>query len=160
MLRAKERPQTPYSSDVFSLDSHLSLSRSLGVHQLKLFNFDKYFEIHFDAFDFVIGGILMQDEKLVAFENKKLNETERRWPTHEEELWTVIHYLKTWGHYIGSKDVVVWIDNVTLKYFATQPKLSSKQVRWQNTLVLFNVDIQHKLGKKNGARCAKSKTPT
>jgi len=86
VLRAKERPQTPYSSDVFSLDSHLSLSRSLGVHQLKLLNFDKYFEIHFDAFDFVIGGILMQDEKLVAFENKKLNETERRWPTHEEEL--------------------------------------------------------------------------
>jgi hypothetical protein len=53
---------------------------------LKLLNFDKYFEIHFDAFDFVIGGILMQDEKLVAFENKKLSETERRWPTHEEEL--------------------------------------------------------------------------
>jgi len=54
-----------------------------------------------------------------------------------------------WGHYIGSKDVVVWTDNVTLKYFATQPKLSSKQVRWQNTLALFNVDIQHKLGKEN-----------
>jgi hypothetical protein len=35
----------------------------------------------------------------------------------------------------------VWTDNVTLKYFATQPKLSSKQVRWQ--------DIRHKLGKEN-----------
>jgi hypothetical protein len=55
----------------------------------------------------------------------------------------------TWGHYIGSKDVVVWTNKVTLKYFATQPKLSSKQVRWQDTLVLFNVDIQHKLGKDN-----------
>jgi hypothetical protein len=40
-------------------------------------------------------------------------------------MWAVIHYLKTWGHYIGSKDVVVWTDNVTLKYFTTQPKLSS-----------------------------------
>jgi hypothetical protein len=39
------------------------------------------------------------------------------------------------------------IGNVTLKYFATQPKLSSKQMRWQNTLALFNVNIQHKLGK-------------
>jgi hypothetical protein len=45
--------------------------------------------------------------------------------------------------------VVVWIDNVTLKYFATQPKLSSKQVKWQDTLALFNVDIQHKHGKDN-----------
>ncbi len=38
---------------------------------------------------------------------------------------------------------------MTLKYFATQPKLSSKQMRWQDTLALFNVDIQHKLGKDN-----------
>ncbi len=64
-------------------------------------------------------------------------------------MWAVIHYLKTWGHYIGSKNVVVWTDNVTLKYFATQPKLSSKQVRWQYTLALFNVDIRHKFGKEN-----------
>ncbi len=45
--------------------------------------------------------------------------------------------------------MVVWTDNVTLKYFATQPKLSSKQVRWQDTLALFNVDIRHKPGKEN-----------
>jgi len=45
--------------------------------------------------------------------------------------------------------VVVWIDNVTLKYFATQPKLSSKQVRWQDTLALFTVDIRHKPRKEN-----------
>ncbi len=44
---------------------------------------------------------------------------------------------------------MVWTNNVTLKYFATQPKLSSKQMRWQDTLALFNVDIQHKLGKDN-----------
>jgi hypothetical protein len=64
-------------------------------------------------------------------------------------MWAVIHCLKTWGHYIGSKDVVVWTNNVTLKYFATQPKLSSKQVKWQDTLALFNVDIRHKPGKEN-----------
>jgi hypothetical protein len=64
-------------------------------------------------------------------------------------MWAIIHCLKTWGHYIGSKDVVVWIDNVTLKYFAIQPKLSSKQMRWQDTLTLFNVDIWYKPGEEN-----------
>jgi hypothetical protein len=44
--------------------------------------------------------------------------------------------------------VVVWTDNVTLKYFATQPKLSSKHVRWQDILALFNVDIRYKPGKE------------
>jgi hypothetical protein len=116
---------------------------------LKLPDFDKGFEIYSNASDFVIGGVLVQEGRPVAFESKKLSETERRWPTHEKEMWAVIHCLKTWGHYIGSKDVVVWTDNVTLKYFATQPKLSSKQVRWQDTLALFNVDIQHKPGKDN-----------
>jgi hypothetical protein len=116
---------------------------------LKLPGFDKDFEIHFDAYDFAIRGVLVQERRPVAFESKKLSETKRRWPTHEKEMWAVIHCLKTWGHYIGSKDVVVWTDNVTLKYFATQPKLSSKQVRWQDTLAWFNVDIQHKPGKEN-----------
>jgi len=96
---------------------------------LKLPDFDKDFEIHFDASDFAIGRILMQDGKQTAFENKKLSETKRRWPIHEKEMWVVIHCLKTWGHYIGSKDVVVWIDNVTLKYFTIQPKLSLKQMK-------------------------------
>jgi hypothetical protein len=93
---------------------------------LKLPNFDRDFEIHSDASDFAIGGVLMQEGRPVAFESKKLNKTEQRWPTHEKEMWAVIHCFKTWGHYIGSKDVVVWTDNVTLKYFFTQPKLSSK----------------------------------
>jgi hypothetical protein len=92
---------------------------------LKLSDFDKEFEIHSNASNFAIGGVLVQEGKPVAFESKKLSETERRWPTHEKEMWAGIHCVKTWGHYIGSKDVVVWTDNVTLKYFAIQPKLSS-----------------------------------
>jgi len=113
----------------------------MKVLVLKLLDFDKDFEIHSDASDFAIGGILVQEGRPMPFESKKLSETERRWPTHEKEMWAVIHYFKTWGHYIGSKDVVMWTNNVTLKYFATQPKFSSEQVRWQDTLALFNVDI-------------------
>jgi hypothetical protein len=91
----------------------------------------------------------VQDGRPVAFESKKLSETKRRWLTHEKGMWAVIHCLKTSGHYIGSKDVVVWTNNVTLEYFSTQPKLSSKQVRWPDTLALFNMDIWHKPGKEN-----------
>jgi hypothetical protein len=43
---------------------------------LKLPDFDKDFEIHSDAFDFAIGGILMQDGRPMAFESKKLNKME------------------------------------------------------------------------------------
>ncbi len=65
------------------------------VLMLELFDFDKKFEIHYDAFDFMIRGVLMQDGRQVAFESKKLSETKRKWPTHEKEMWVVIHCLKT-----------------------------------------------------------------
>jgi hypothetical protein len=42
------------------------------AHVLKLFDFDKDFEIYFDASDFTIGRILVQDGKLVLFENQKV----------------------------------------------------------------------------------------
>jgi len=85
---------------------------------LKLPDFDKDFEIHFNASSFAIKGVLVQDGRLVTFESNKLSEIKRRWPTHEKEMWAMIHYLKTYkGHYINSKDMVVRIDNVTLKYF-------------------------------------------
>jgi len=56
------------------------------VPMLKLPDFDKDFEIHFDASDFAIRGVLVQKGRPVAFESKKLNEMKRRWPTHEKEM--------------------------------------------------------------------------
>jgi len=65
------------------------------VPVLKLLDFDKDFEIHFDASDFTIKGFLVQDGRPMAFESKKLSETKRRWPTHEKEMCAVIHCFKT-----------------------------------------------------------------
>jgi len=53
---------------------------------LKLPDFDNDFEIHSDVSDFAIRRVLVQDGRPVAFESKKLRETERKWPTHEKEM--------------------------------------------------------------------------
>jgi hypothetical protein len=53
---------------------------------LKLFDFDKDFEIHLNASYFAIRGVIMQNGRLVSFESKKLSETERGWLTHEKEM--------------------------------------------------------------------------
>jgi hypothetical protein len=39
----------------------------------------------------------MQDGRLVVFESKKLGKTKWRWPTHEKEIWAMVHCLKIWA---------------------------------------------------------------
>ena len=116
---------------------------------LKFPEFEKPFEVHTDASDFAIGGVLMQDGRPVAYESKKLDGCQRRWPTHEKELFAVVHCLKTWQHYLGLHKTKVFTDNVSLKYFETQAQMSAKQLRWHDTLALMNVDLIHKPGRDN-----------
>ena len=116
---------------------------------LKFLEFDKPFEVHTDANDFVIEGVLMQDGRPIAYESKKLDGYQKRWPTHEKELFDVVHCLKTWYYYLGLHKTKVYTDNVSLKYFETQAQVSTKQLRWHDTLALTNVDSIHKSGCDN-----------
>ena len=115
---------------------------------LKFPKFKKPFEVHTDASDFAIG-LLMQEGRPVAFESKKLSDVERQWPTHEKEMWAVVHCLKLWQHYLGLEYTKVYMDNVSVRYFETQPKITPKQWRWTDVLACFNVDLIHKSGRDN-----------
>ena len=55
---------------------------------------NKPFELHTDASDFAIGGVLMQEGHPIAFESRKLNDTERRYTVQEKEMTAVIHCLR------------------------------------------------------------------
>ena len=110
---------------------------------LKFLEFKKSFEVHIDMSDFAIGGVIMQERRPVAFESKKLSDVERRWPTHEKEMWTVVHCLKLWQHYLGLEYTKVYTDNVSVRYFETQPNITPKQWRWADVLAYFNVDLIH-----------------
>ena len=75
-----------------------TLLSTAGV--LKYPEFDKELEVHTDASGFVIGGVLMQDMHPVAYKNRKLTDSQLRWPPHEKELYAVVHGLKSWRHYV------------------------------------------------------------
>ena len=85
---------------------------------LKFLEFKKSFEVHTDASDFAIG-VLMQEGRPVAFESKKLSDVERRWLTHEKEMWAVVHCLKLWQHYLGLEYTKVCTDNILVGYLET-----------------------------------------
>jgi hypothetical protein len=91
----------------------------------------------------------MQGGQLVAFESKKLTGSQLRWPTHEKELFAIVHCLKTWHHYLGSVETKVFTDSISSKYLNTKAQASQKELRWYDTIVGSNVVLIHKLGCDN-----------
>ncbi len=41
------------------------------------------------------------------------------------------------------------MNNVSLRYFETQPRAMAKQLRWHNTLALMDIKLIHNPSKKN-----------
>jgi len=68
---------------------------------LTLPDFNKPYEVHTDASDFAIGGVLMQEGHPMAYESRKLNDTERRYTVQEKEMTAVVHCLRAWRHYLA-----------------------------------------------------------
>ena len=55
-----------------------------AVASVPVLQLSKAFEVHTDASDRAIGGVLMQEKHPIAFETKKLKECEQRYSTHEK----------------------------------------------------------------------------
>ncbi|KAK3004590.1 hypothetical protein RJ639_019648 [Escallonia herrerae] len=98
----------------------------------------KVFELQTDASDFAIGGVLMQERHPIAFESRKLNDTERRYTVQEKEMTAVVLCLRMWRHYLLGSRFLIKTDNIATSYFQSQRKLSPKQARWQDFLAEFD----------------------
>ncbi|MCF8704065.1 hypothetical protein L3055_11050, partial [Corynebacterium sp. MC-02] len=146
-LLKKDKPWawTPDCQDAFeNLKAAMSKEPVLALP-----DFSRPFEVHTDASDFAIGGVLMQNRHPIAYESRKLNETERRYTVQEKEMTAIVHCLRTWRHYLLGSKFVVQTDNVATSYFQSQRKLSPKQARWQDFLAEFDYDLVYKPGKGN-----------
>ena len=101
---------------------------------LKFPDFELPFEVHTDASDKAIGGVLVQEGHHVPLESWKLNDVEQIYSTNEKEMVAVVHCLRVWRVYLLGTRFLVRTDNVANIFFKTQKKLSPKQARWQEFL--------------------------
>ena len=117
----------------------------------------KPFEVETDASDYALGGVLLQNGHPIAYESRKLNAAERRYTVSEKEMLAVVHCLRAWRQYLLGSSFVVKTDNSATCHFFTQPKLTSKQARWQEFLAEFDFEFEHKKGSSNQAADALSR---
>jgi hypothetical protein len=62
---------------------------------LKVVNPKMPYILDTDATDVAVEAVLIQQDRPIAFLSKKLSPPQKKWPTHELELYAVINALKT-----------------------------------------------------------------
>ena len=79
----------------------------------------KNFSIYCDASRQGLGGVLMQEGRVVAYASRQLRKHKLNYLTHDLELGDVVHALKIWRHYLIGHKCEIYMDHKCLKYIFT-----------------------------------------
>ncbi|GJZ89245.1 putative reverse transcriptase domain-containing protein [Tanacetum coccineum] len=95
------------------------------------------------------GVVLMQREKVIAYDSRKLKVQEENYATHDLELGVVVFALRLWRHYLYGTKCVVFTDHKSLQYILNQKELNLTQQRWIKLLSDYDCEIRYHPGKTN-----------
>jgi hypothetical protein len=87
----------------------------------------KSFDVYCDASGTSLGGVLMQEGRVISYSSRQLRNHEEHYPTHDLELAVVVMALWMWHHYLLGNAVYIYMDHKSLKNIFTQPDLNMRQ---------------------------------
>jgi len=116
---------------------------------LALPNVAKTFELECDASGVGIEAMLLQGGHPIAYFSEKLHGATLNYPTYDKELYALVRALKTWEHYLVSKEFFIHSDHESLKYLKGQHKLNKRHAKWMKFLEQFPYVIKYKKGSTN-----------
>ena len=102
-----------------------------------------------DASGIGLGGVLIQEGRVIAYTSRQLQKHEVNYPTHDLELTAVVHALKAWRHYLLGNVCNIYTDHKSLKYIFTQPELNMHQRRWLELIKDYNLQVHYHPSKAN-----------
>ncbi|GJZ06284.1 putative reverse transcriptase domain-containing protein [Tanacetum coccineum] len=97
----------------------------------------------------LVGAVLMQKEKVIAYASRQLRVNEKNYTTHDLELGAVVFALKMWRHYLYGTKCVVFTDHKSLQHILDQKELNMRQRRWLELLSDYHYEILYHPGKAN-----------
>ncbi|GFT73489.1 retrovirus-related Pol polyprotein from transposon 412 [Trichonephila clavipes] len=117
------------------------------------------FNLFTDASGVVIGAVLQQNQKPIAFASRTLNKAERNYTVTERECLAVIWALNKFKTYFGPLPVKVITDHAALTKLTNGKNLSSRMIRWALKLSEFNIEWEHRPGVQNVVADLLSRNP-
>lgn len=112
------------------------------------------FEVHTDASNYGVGGMLTQTidgvERPVAYMSKSLTGAEKNYSITERETLAVLTALEHWRCYLeNGQTFTVYTDHSSLKWFLSLNNPTGRLARWCVRLSSFNFVIKHRKGVDN-----------
>ena len=102
-----------------------------------------------DASKAVLGCVLMQSGRVVAYGSCQLKNHEQNYPTHDVELASIVFSLKILCHYLYGEQFEVYSDHKSLRYIFTKWDLNMRQHRWMDFLEDYDFTLHYHPGKAN-----------
>ncbi|MCO5566482.1 hypothetical protein L7F22_020159 [Adiantum nelumboides] len=98
-LYALKKKEVPFKCTQKDIPAFNFLKKKLTLDQFIILpDLKKSFVVQCDACGNSIGAVLMQDDRVVAYESRILRGPKRTMQVYEKELLAVIHALSSWKH--------------------------------------------------------------
>lgn len=111
-------------------------------------DFSKKFVIYTDASKRQLGGVITQDNRIIAFFSRKLTKAQTKYSVTELELLSIVELLKEFKGMLLGFEVEVWTDHINLTY-ENLGQTSDRVLRWRLLLEEYNVTLKYIKGENN-----------
>ena len=153
MLKKEAFHWTPKQTAAFNQLKHKLTSAPV----LALPNFSLPFQLETDASGTVLGAVLMQQNRPIAYFSKSLGPKSAALSTYEKEALAILEALKKWRHYVVGNELHIKTDQKSLKFITEQKVSEGIQHKLLLKLLEFNYKIDYKKGNTNKAADALSR---
>lgn len=130
---------------------------------LALPDITKPFVLDTDASNEAIGAVLSQNidgtERVIAYASRTLTKSERKYCVTRKELLAVVHFVKHYRHYLYGKRFLLRTDHGSLKWLLRFKNPEGQLARWLEVISTYDIEIEHRPGKKHGNADALSRVP-
>jgi hypothetical protein len=120
---------------------------------------DKEFLVCTNTSKEVLGGVLMQDGRVIAYISRKLRRHEENYATHDLELFEIVYALRVWRHYHIGQNFELKTDHCGLQHIFTQSDLNARQRHWSELLSEYEFEITYIKGIVNRVADVLSQRP-
>ncbi|GKA84564.1 putative nucleotidyltransferase, ribonuclease H [Tanacetum coccineum] len=118
------------------------------------------FMVYCDASCQVLGCVLMQKGKVIAYASRQLKIHKKNYTTYDLELGAVVFALEIWRHYLYETKSVIYTDHKSLKHIFNLKELNMRQHRWIELFSDYDCKIRYHPGKTNVVADALSRKET